>query len=230
MKHTFGKTVVIKLGGSILYPEEIDVQFLKSFRILISNQVRRHKRRFVVVVGGGKICRVYQEAAGKIVRVTNDDKDWIGIHTSRTNGHLLRTIFRDEANPVMIDARGRVKSLMYPVTIGSGWKPGNSTDYVAMQLAVDLRASELVIMGKPDYVYDKDPHRYKGAKPFLEVRWKEYRRLVPKKWTPGASAPVDPIAARLGEQKKVPTFVIGKDLKNLQYLLSGREFRGTLIL
>ena len=61
------------------------------------------------------------------MKVTDEDKDWIGIHTSRTNGQLLRTIFREEANPVMIDARGKIKSLTYPITIGSGFKGGEVT-------------------------------------------------------------------------------------------------------
>ena len=43
-------------------------------------------------------------------RVTDEDKDWIGIHATRLNAHLLRTIFRDVADPVVIDIRGKSKS------------------------------------------------------------------------------------------------------------------------
>ncbi|MDP2703891.1 MAG: hypothetical protein Q8P01_01575 [bacterium] len=259
MKHVFGKTVVVALGGSVMFPDEIDPvrspmhkrigrrlgrltsngidsQFLKSFRAFILNQIRRSHRRFIIVAGGGRIARVYQKAAGEIVSVKNDDKDWLGIHATRCNAHLLRTIFREQADPVVLDTRGKIKRLRYPVTIASGWRPGNSTDFVAMALAVDFpacrqagRASELVIMGKPEYVYDKDPQKFPGAKPFQEMRWKAYRRLVPKRWVPGAGAPVDPIAARLGEEKGVKTFVVGKDLKNFQNLLVGREARGTVV-
>lgn len=207
----------------------IDIRFLKSFRSLILNQIRRRGRRFLIIVGGGKICRVYQDAAGKIVRVTNEDKDWIGIHASRTNGHLLRTIFREEANPVMIDARGKVKSLTHSVTIASGWRPGNSTDYVAMALAMDFRVPEAIVMGHPAHVYNKDPRKLANAQPFMEMTWKEYKKLVPAKWAPGASAPVDPVAARLAEKAKTQAIVIGPDLKNLQHLLEGREAKGTII-
>ncbi len=229
MKYQFGKTIILKLGGSIVYPKAIDIQFLKSFRAFIINQIRRHKRRFVIIVGGGKICRVYQDAAEKIVRVTNEDKDWIGIHASRTNGHLLRTIFREEANPVMIDARGKVKLLTHPVTIASGWRPGNSTDHVAVQLAADFRVSEAIIMGTPDYVYNKDPRKFPDTVPYMEITWKEYKKLVPAKWIPGASAPVDPVAARLAEKARVRAIVMGPDLKNLWALLEGKEARGTVI-
>ncbi len=229
MKYQFGKTIILKLGGSIVYPREIDIEFLKSFRILLSDQIRRHKRRFVIVVGGGKICRVYQEAAEEITRVTDEDKDWIGIHASRTNGHLLRTIFREVANPVMIDERGRVKSLRHPVTVAAGWRPGNSTDYVAIRLAADFRAPEAIIMGHPDHVYTKDPRAFPDATPYMEMRWKEYKKLVPAKWIPGASAPVDPVAARLAERESVRAIVVGPSLQNLQCLLGGKEAEGTLV-
>lgn len=229
MKHQFGKTVVIALGGSVMFPGDVDVPFLKSFRTFILNQIRRSNRRFIIVAGGGRIARVYQKAAGKIVFVKNDDKDWLGIHATRCNAHLLRTIFREQADPVVLDTRGKIKKLRYPVTIASGWRPGNSTDFVAMALAVDFLASELVIMGKPEYVYDKDPQKFPGAKSYQELSWRAYRKLVPRKWIPGAGAPVDPIAARLGEEKGVKTFVVGKDLKNFQNLLVGREARGTMV-
>ena len=229
MKHQFGKTIILKLGGSIIYPEEIDIEFLKSFRSLILSHVRRHKRRFVIIVGGGKICRVYQDAAENIVKVTDEDKDWIGIHSSRTNGHLLRTIFREVAHPVMIDARGKMKSLSRPVTIASGWRPGNSTDYVALTLAADFRVPEAIVMGHPDYVYTKDPRKFSDAAPYTEMRWREYKKLVPAKWVPGASAPVDPVAARFAEKAGIQALVLGADLKNLQNLLEGKEGKGTII-
>ncbi len=229
MKHKFGRTVVVALGGSVMFPDEIDSQFLKSFRTFILNQIRRFHRRFIIVAGGGRIARVYQKAAREIVSVKNDDKDWLGIHATRCNAHLLRTIFREQADPMVLDTRGKIKRLRYPVTIASGWRPGNSTDFVAMALAVDFKASELVIMGKPDYVYNKDPQKFPDAKLFQEMRWRAYRKLVPRKWVPGAGAPVDPIAARLGEERGVKTFVVGRDLKNFQNLLVGREARGTVV-
>lgn len=230
MKHEFGKTVVIALGGSIMYPDGIDVDFLKSFREFILEQIRRHGRRFIIVVGGGAPARVYQEAAAAVVSVADEDKDWLGIHATRSNAHLVRTIFREEADPVVVDSRGKIESLEYPVTIASGWRPGNSTDFVAMALACDLGAMEVVILGRPEYVYNKDPREDDGAKPYDALGWEEYKKLVPQEWVPGASAPVDPIAAQLGEEKGITTIVAGgKDLDNVRNLLEGEKFQGTVI-
>lgn len=229
MRHRFGKTVVVALGGSIVYPDAIDTAFLKKFRKFVARFTEKGTR-FVLIVGGGNICRVYQNAAHAVSRLEDEDKDWLGIHVTRTNAHLIRTIFRDVAHPVVIDRRHKIKKATYPVTVGGGWQPGWSTDYVATVLAHDFGAKEVIVAGKPDHVYDRDPHKYKNAKPLPELSWKEYRKLIPSKWVPGSHAPVDPVAARFGQEKKVKAIIInGKDLKNFDALLKGKDFKGTII-
>ena len=59
----------------------------------------------MLVVGGGALARQFQDAAGIVTKVNDEDKDWIGIHSTRLNAHLLRTIFRDVADPVIIDSQ-----------------------------------------------------------------------------------------------------------------------------
>ncbi|MCX6710850.1 MAG: UMP kinase, partial [Candidatus Woesearchaeota archaeon] len=59
------ETVVISLGGSIIVPEDIDVQFLKRFRNTILKHIRRGKR-FIIIAGGGRTARIYMNAAEKI--------------------------------------------------------------------------------------------------------------------------------------------------------------------
>lgn len=230
MKHSFGKTVVMALGGSIVYPQGgIDTAFLKGFKKFVE-RIAKQGTRFVLVVGGGSICRVYTAAAHAVSRLEDEDKDWLGIHVTRTNAHLVRTIFRDIADPVVIDARHKIKKLKHAVTVGGGWQPGWSTDYVATVLAHDFGAGEVVIAGSPDYVYDRDPRTHKDAKPLPRLSWKAYRKLVPAKWIPGFHAPVDPVAARFGQANKVKAIIVdGKDLKNFEALLKGRDFKGTII-
>jgi len=95
-------TLVISVGGSLVAPPEgIDHQFLKDLKKLIAMHVKKGWR-FVIVVGGGGTARAYQNAARKVGELTRDDLDWLGIHSTRLNGHLLRTMFRDIAHPVML--------------------------------------------------------------------------------------------------------------------------------
>src|SRR3989344_2439724 len=172
MKHKFGKTIVIALGGSIMYPNEIDILFLKQFRQFILKRLRGGSR-FVIVVGGGRIARVYQEAASRVSKITDVDKDWLGIHGTRLNAQLLRTMFREVADPVVIDNRYKIKKIRYPVTIASGWRPGWSTDYVAIALAHDFGVTEAIVAGKPAFVYDKDNQKHNDAKPLYNLSWRE---------------------------------------------------------
>jgi uridylate kinase len=229
MKYKFGKTVVVALGGSIVYPDEINVVFLKSFKKFIKPFFKKGTR-FVIVIGGGSLCRKFQNASAAVVKVTDEDKDWIGIHVTRLNAHLLRTVFREVANPVIVDSRGKVARLRYPVTIAAGWRPGWSTDYVALQIAADLGAKEVIVAGKPAYVFDKDFMKYPDAKKFTTLSWREYGKLVPKKWKPGLHAPVDPVGAALAAREGLRAIVMdGRDLKNFGALLKGREFKGTIV-
>ncbi|MDR3582720.1 MAG: UMP kinase [Candidatus Pacebacteria bacterium] len=229
MKYAFRNTVVVALGGSIVHPDGIDVRFLKDFKKFIAPFLKKGMK-FVFVIGGGTLSRRFQEAAEKVAKVADEDKDWIGIHATRLNAHLVRTIFREVADPVIIDIRGKIARPEHPVTVAAGWRPGWSTDYVAMRIAADFGADEAVIAGKPAYVYDRDPGKYPNAKRFDEIGWAAYRKLIPAKWKPGLHAPVDPVGAKLGASERVKAIIIdGRNMKNFAALLNGKEFKGTII-
>ena len=224
------KRFVIALGGSIAFPEEIDTVFLRKFRFFIKREVERGNK-FVIVAGGGGITRKYQRAASKIIRVSNEDKDWIGIHATRLNAHLLRTIFSKIAHPVVFDERFKIKKFgRSSIIIGSGWRPGWSTDFVAIQIAVDFNIDQVIILGKPSYVYTADFEKDKNAKPIKEITWKDYLKLIPPKWTPGLHCPVDPVGARLAKKENIKVIVAnGRDLNNLRKILRGKRFEGTIL-
>lgn len=221
---------VLALGGSVAFPQKIDVSFLAKFRSFILQHIKEGKR-FVIVVGGGQITRVYQQAASQITDLRDEDKDWLGIHATRLNAHFLRTIFQGQAHPVVFDRRFKHKGFgRYRLIIASGWRPGWSTDFVAVQIALDFGLKMVCILGKPDYVYTKDPDKDKDAQPISKVTWQEYLKLIPNKWTPGLSAPVDPVAASLAQKHDLKVVVAkGTDLCNLKDVLDGKRFKGTLI-
>lgn len=236
------QTIVIGLGGSIIVPKKIEVEFLKKFRKLILKFIKKDYR-FIIVAGGGNICRQYQAAASAITKVSDEDKDWIGIHATRLNAHLLRTIFKKEAYPTVLDnplkqidpvvdkkSHYGAGGKNYNLFIGSGWRPGWSTDYDAILLAERFRAGKIIFASNIDYVYEKDIAKYKTAKPIKEITWDKYSKLINSDWKPGMKAPVDPIAARLAAKLKITVFLgRGTNFKNLENILRGRKFKGTII-
>ena len=230
LAHRFDKKpIVISLGGSILVQEHIDVAYIKKFNDFIRRQVK-NGRRFIIITGGGRIAREYQEAASAVRKVSNFDKDWIGIHATRLNAQLLRTVMADICTHVVIDKRKKLQRLTKPVAFGSGWRPGASTDHVSVSIAIDYGAEVIINASNIDHVYSADFRKDKTAQPFNNLTWKQYRGLVPKEWKPGLSSPIDPVAARLAERHKIQAIVVkGNDLENFERLVTGKHFSGTII-
>ena len=98
MSETTTETIVMSVGGSLIVPDQIDTNFLKALHIFITTQTTDHGRRFIIIAGGGRTARRYQDAAATVSDLASEDLDWMGIHATRLNGHLLRTIFRDIAH------------------------------------------------------------------------------------------------------------------------------------
>src|SRR5689334_7486262 len=98
--------VVISVGGSLIVPQAIDTKFLSNLNKFIRDQLAKHNdRQFFLVAGGGRLARAYRDAGAEVTghELTEEDLDWLGIHSTRLNAHLLRTIFRDIAHPVILD-------------------------------------------------------------------------------------------------------------------------------
>ncbi|HII71747.1 TPA: UMP kinase [Candidatus Woesearchaeota archaeon] len=222
------KTTVISLGGSIVVPDKIDIMFLKRFRKLIMEHVKKG-HRVVLVVGGGRPCRLYQEAAGKLVHATTEDKDWIGIMATRLNAELVRVMFKDVAyHRVIYDPHEKVKTDK-KVIIGAGHKPGCTTDYDMAVLAKGMKADLLINTTNVDYVYDKDPRVHRDAKKIEHTTWKEFNRMF-KEHKAGIHAPFDPVASRFAEKTRLTVAIVnGRNLANLKRLLDGKRCKGTVI-
>ncbi|HLC94522.1 MAG TPA: UMP kinase, partial [Patescibacteria group bacterium] len=163
--------IILSVGGSLVYPNGgIDVEFLSKLNVFVRSHVEKG-RRFFIVVGGGAISRSYRDAGKAVIgKITNEDLDWLGIHATRLNAHLLRTIFQDIAHPRIIENYDKkLISWKEAVVIGAGWKPGWSTDYDAVVLARDYRASLVINLSNIEWVYDKDPKKFKDAKPIKKT-------------------------------------------------------------
>jgi uridylate kinase len=224
------ETVVISVGGSLISPQSgIDVSFLKKLKLFVESHVARGYQ-FVIITGGGATARNYQNAGRKVGDIATEDLDWLGIHSTRLNGHLLRSIFRKYALPALVKNPLATVPAHKPVIIAAGWKPGFSTDYVAVKLAQKINAKRVVNLSDIDYVYDKDPKKNKNAKPIKVIAWQDFREVIPKKWDPGLSSPFDPVAAKQAESLKLEVAMInGKKLGEFEKYLGGKKFVGTRI-
>ncbi|KND49950.1 MAG: uridylate kinase [Parcubacteria bacterium C7867-008] len=222
--------IVLSVGGSLIVPGEIDVEFLKSFRAFILDKVRRGFS-FYIIIGGGHTARAYQHA-GKEARgdLHPEDIDWLGIHATRMNAHLMRALFLDEAQARIVKNPSRKIIAKKPIIIGAGWKPGWSTDYCAVMAAKQLRAKRLINLSNIDHVYTADPRVDPTAQKIDRIDWESFRKLIPDHWDPGLSSPFDPIAAREAQELGIEVAVMnGRNLEAFDNYLSDKPFDGTVI-
>lgn len=231
MKTTTNQWVVVSLGGSLIVPKTgIDTVFLKGFKQL-TQKLLKDGLQLVIIVGGGRTARDYQQAATALGSLPPDDLDWLGIHATRLNAHLLRTILKTEAHPRLItDPEKDELPKDARLIIGAGWKPGWSTDYDAVIIARRLGAARIVNVSNVEYVYDEDPHTNAKAIRFETITWPALRHIIGDKWSPGLNAPFDPVAARLCEQDRLAVVIVsGADLANVEQAIRGAPFRGTVV-
>lgn len=223
--------IVISVGGSLIVPDQIDTDFLTRFTTLIHKEVATDKR-FVLISGGGKLARRYQDAASTVTDLASEDLDWLGLHATRLNGHLLRTLFRDISYPVMVTNPDEVLDIPKDakVIVAAGYRPGASTDLRAVQIAKNIGATKVINLSNIDYVYTEDPRQNPEAEKITESTWAEFRKLLPDDWDPGLSAPFDPVAAREAENNNLEVAILnGAHLDRLEAYLENKPFVGTVI-
>ena len=221
------QTFIISLGGSLIVPEEIDLDFLKKFRELILRHSK--SKKFILMVGGGKTARKYQ-AAAKEFSASDFDSDNIGIMATRLNAELVRAIFGKLAHKKVIYNPTEKIKFSEKILVAAGWEPGCSTDFDAVLIAKNFSAKTVINLSNIDYVYNKNPKEFPDARPIEKISWKDYRKMFGGPWTPGFNSPFDPVAAKEAEKLKMRVIIAnGKNLENLEKILKGEKFVGTEI-
>ena len=226
------KTHVLSLGGSILVPDKIDTAYIGAF----GDMLRRHfsdyaNDRVVLVVGGGAPARRYQTACRELrPEVADEALDWIGVAATKLNAALIRHALGDLCEDPVVSDPSAPPRFTGRVLVGSGWKPGFSTDYDAVLLAKHLGAERVYNLSNIAHVYESDPKTNPEAQPLESLSWTTFRNMVGDTWTPGGNLPFDPIAAAEADEAGLQVIVgDGRNLENIAAMLRGRPFEGTVI-
>ena len=223
------KKIVISLGGSLIVPENIDIDFIKKFVSTIK-EFTDQGFKFYIITGGGKICRNYNKAISQIITPTNENLDWMGIAATRLNAELIRISFGDLAYERIIMNPDELPDIDKSVVVGGGWKPGNSSDLAAVHMAQSTGSRKIINLSSVDFVYDSDPSLNKNAKKIERITWEEYIKIAGDKWDPGMNLPFDPIASHKAKELGLEIdFIGGHNLESFHNCLKGKLFSGTTI-
>lgn len=223
---------VLSLGGSIIAPDKVDIDFLIKFNKTIREYLREDKnRKLILVCGGGSPARVYQDAYRQIADNTdNDIQDWLGIKATHLNAQLVYSIFHDLcSDEVVTDPHADIK-FTNQVLVAAGWKPGFSTDTDAVFLSKRFGGKLIVNLSNIAKVYTADPKIDKNAKPLDTISWDDFRKMVGNEWIPGKNCPFDPIASKGAQEERMKVICAdGRNIENTIKILNGENFFGTTI-
>jgi len=224
------KRVVISLGGSLIIPDKINLAFLKKFKKIIDKH--KNKFSFIIVTGGGSTARKYISAlrqAGK----SDFFQSMAGISATRMNARFLTYLFGKDANQGIPHNMKEVKNLSEknnPVFCGAlRYAPKETSDATSAKLARFFKC-EFINLTLVSGLYTKNPFKNKDAKFISKISWKDFEKKATKrKFRPGQHFVLDQSASKIIRRYKIKTYILGKNLKNLDNLLSGKKFKGTVI-
>ena len=224
------KPVIISLGGSIVAPDGLDSDFLQHFRATIEHLLAEQPRQFVVVCGGGAPARRYQQVYRELAETPlATELDWIGVAATRLNARLVQALFGKHCRNDLVTDPSSVEAIDGELLIAAGWKPGFSTDYVAVQLATRFGSDRVINLSNVQQVYSSDPRHDPQARPLGRIGWGRFLPLAGESWSPGSNVPFDPVASRLAAEQRLQVIVASRDCANLVRIIHGEAFVGTVI-
>ncbi|MFX1569792.1 MAG: UMP kinase [Promethearchaeota archaeon] len=224
------KNIVIKIGGSLLFTEdnEIDSTTIQNFGRIFQKAI--HSGIHIIICGGGKLARKYINA----VRSFQENEalcDTFGIDLSRINAKLLISAFQDLAYPIVPKSIEEVSTavLFGKFVIMGGLQPGQSTTSVALEVAEFIKAEELVILTDVDGIYDKDPKRFDDAKLLKSLTYNELQEIIinstgNKQAAAGEYRIFDAVSLQILKRSKLNIRIMsGKNLKDFEKYWNGEK-------
>src|SRR3989339_422403 len=109
------------------------------------------------------------------------------------------------------------------------YKPNQTSDSTASDIAKHF-GTIFINLTNVSGLYDKNPLKHKNAKFISEISWENFDIIANKiKFEPGQHFVLDQNASKNILKNKIPTYILGQDLKQLDNLLNHKKFIGTSI-
>lgn len=224
------RMIVISLGGSLIIPDDVNIKYLKEFKKIILRNKARNK--FIIVCGGGSIARKYI-AALKETGINEKLQSFSGISATRMNARFMSYFFNlnpEQGIPHTTKILKKYIRKQDVVFCGAlEYKENQTSDSTTAEIA---RKFKTIFINLTDVsgLYNKNPKEFKDAKFIPKISWEEFNKIVDKiKFKPGQHFVLDQTAAKMIKKNRITTYILGKNMNELDKLLKGKKFKGTII-
>lgn len=224
------ETVVLSLGGSVLIPDDDDLDFLRG----IASLLRRLSAdcSMVVVCGGGRIARYYIEN-GRELGGSEEELDSLGIKVTRINADLLRLALGDRSQENLPTTEEEAVRLLERnrIVVMGGTVPGQTTDAVAASVAELSGADRIVNATSVDAVYSDDPREVGDARRFERLTFDQFLEVLgSREYGAGQTAVFERKGAETARRAGIPVYIVsGRDLEEMERAVKGQQVKGTVI-
>ncbi len=224
------EVVIISLGGSLIIPgEKPNIFLLKKFRKVIQNNLS--KNSFVIVCGGGFRARKQISILRK-KGASKKEQALAGINATKENARLVMSFFNN-SNKQLPKSKEDIKKMLkkYPIVICGALKyaKNETSDGTAAQIAV-IYKSRFINLTNVKGLYTSDPKKEKSARFIKKTSWEMFEKMANKiKYLPGQHFVLDQKAASIIKKNRIDTYLIGKNLSNMDKLIKEKKFVGTTI-
>ncbi|MBN1373747.1 hypothetical protein JW962_00180 [Candidatus Dojkabacteria bacterium] len=238
------KVIVLKLGGSVISPASdraINHRFIRELKKEILLPMINIGYKFAITVGGGYLARQY---GNELLDLGADDihRHRVGIVATLMNATVVQAFLSDICSEHIVALDDYLQLFKFvnkkysfeekPIFLAcGGHRHESSTDMNAVMLAMRLSASRIVSIKNVDGVYNKNPTKYKDAERISHLTWDSYSKIIDgvTQHKPGASWPIDPIAAKTAHENGLSFIVLGPDIRNLKNMFMQESFVGTVV-
>ncbi|MCX8200800.1 MAG: UMP kinase [Candidatus Caldarchaeum sp.] len=221
--------VVLKLGGSVVFGDEIHVDALKGYAGLLGDVF--DGGRWVVVVGGGGLARRYIEA-GRKIGLDEASCDEAAIKITRIHAYLLARAIGDKAVQTIPSSVDDIRFLtgFGKIVVSGGLTAGQSTMAVSVHAASVIKAERVVVASDVDGVYSDDPKKNPDAKLIPRMTFEEFAEIGRRiSQLAGHYQVVDAVGLAMALRTRIPLYYVnGHRLEDVREALLGRG-AGTIV-
>jgi len=224
------KVIVLSLGGSLIIPDSINLRYLNEFKKVVLKNKKKYK--FIIVCGGGSIARTYISALKKM-GMNETFQSYAGISATRMNARFMSYFFNQDQKigiPHKISELKEYANKFDIVFCGAlEYHTKQTSDSTAAQIAEAFKC-KFVNLTNVKGLHHKNPKKFKDAKFIPKISWEKFDKMANEvEFQPGQHFVLDQTASKIIKKSKITTYILGEDMNQLDKLLNGKEFIGTII-